>query len=254
MFDGLELPPFSANQDKRNYEETKMFLEEIKLRYPITLPKDSFVKQVITKLNQNSINTFQTIRQAITSQEVAQGLPNTEPPVPLPVSNKQLFSQLLTQRRYKWKGGTSPAFKNWISGLSPLEHPLPIDAEINCWEAVLFSAAQAGLVTREQLQVSYDEQDIAKGVYYMITQKLTREINHPNPVIKNDIQAGDIIMLEVEVDPDRVHHVVVALEAYPLDYNNVTVMSLIGGEGFTKTTLVMFLLPGRKTTIRYTRL
>lgn len=244
-----------TNQEKRNREETRMLYEEFHLRYPANNTPLPLIDNVVVNLNQNPIITFPMVRQAITAEEVNLGIAVTTPVAVQPAANPALFIHLLEQRRgaYNWAAGASQAFSNWINGfLPPLSNPLSINAHINCWEAVLVSAALSGLVTIGQLRGSYLQHDIADGVFALITRNGTTVINHPAQGA-NNIAVGDIIMID---GADGIlHHVVAAVTADADNYNNVGVMSLwnaIGGGGFTRT-LLGNVLP-ENTTMLYSTL
>ncbi|MEU4235064.1 hypothetical protein AB0F17_63260 [Nonomuraea sp. NPDC026600] len=252
--------PKEAQEEMRDREHTKMFLAEIQLRYPgmsltemrLRYPGDPHWHLVTGSIK--AINAYRTItdgiayqtitakivRQEITKMERALGLPDTTPPVPPPATRVDAFLTLLADRRgaYTWIPGPSETFTEWVNDPSALDHPLPVTARINCWEAVLAAAAEAGLVSMEVLRGSYLSDDgqstadrplktrttaerllgflVSKG-----TKKVTHNLETPG---ENDINAGDVILIE-----GNMHHVVAVVTPNREQYRSIQVMSLWNG-------------------------
>ena len=150
------LPLNASPAVKRSREETVMFLEEVDLRYPAGAPQN-LIANAIKAINSYKVITALVIRGEISAAEILIGLNDTEP-VPLGrPSPRDRFLELLAQRRgaYTWQAGTTPAFTQWVNSADALTRPLPDDAFLNCWEAVLVAAAQARLVDLTKLCTAY---------------------------------------------------------------------------------------------------
>jgi hypothetical protein len=254
--DGLALPPlmgYPTDAQKRDREETVMLIEQFHQRYPggVPAPVLNAVVTVLTVPAPPPFVTMGTIRQTIDNAEAALFLPNTNPPPPPAANNTQAFVRLLETRRgaYVWNQGSTALFNAWAIG-----GPAIADgAQINCWEAVLFSAQQAGLVGLPALANAYAQPNREQATYNLIIANNGVNVQgHPGPGA-NAIQLGDIVMLEDA--GELLHHVVAVVQPNPANYRNIVVMSLwraVGGGGFTRTVLDDVLT--NSTTIRYATL
>ncbi|MEU4234315.1 hypothetical protein AB0F17_59420 [Nonomuraea sp. NPDC026600] len=256
---GTNPTPEEAQEEMRNREHTKMFLAEIQLRYPgmsltevrlryLGAPHWHLVTESINAINAYRTITngiaYQTItanivRQEITKMERALGLPDTTPPpVPPPATPVDAFLTLLAARRgaYTWIPGPSKTFTEWVNSPLPLDYPLPITAEINCWEAVLAAAAEAGLVPMGALRGSHlntgrpagrplKTRTTTERLLGFLISKGTEKVTHdPATPGKNDINAGDVIVIE-----RNMQHVVAVVTPNREQYRRIQVMSLWNG-------------------------
>ncbi|MCB0588195.1 MAG: hypothetical protein KDD06_23080 [Phaeodactylibacter sp.] len=261
FYDDVPFRP-SQNSDPRNFQETRMLYEEFQLRYP-GKPSNALYTAVINNLNANAVNNRLMVRQAVTQEEMALGLQNTAPVPPVPATNTVVFIEHLKMRQgsYNWAGGTNIDFRNWLAQVNPLANPLAIGATINCWEAILASAAHAGLISIADLRNAYNgpANQLEATLFNRLTQNGVTVINHPAIPPANNIQAGDIILIEGAHGP--LSHVVAAIAPDVNDYNHVVVMSLwtasaqgeaTAGGSLAKTALGELLLHGN--TVRYSTL
>ncbi|MEU4235063.1 hypothetical protein AB0F17_63255 [Nonomuraea sp. NPDC026600] len=268
---GFHLSPFSGlptSQEMRDREHTKMFLTEIQLRYPgMSLTEirrrypgvfaRDFVMASVSAINEHSTITAKIVREMITMQEALRGLASTTPPVPPPATPVDAFLTLLADRRgaYTWIPGPSETFTEWVNDPSALDHPLPVTARINCWEAVLAAAAEAGLVSIEVLRGSYlsdDGQRTADHLFDVFVREGTKEVNHPAPG-ENDVDAGDVILIPCD---KPMHHVVAVVTPNREQYRRIQVMSLWSGVsggifGLVELADVLPHIPETSTTLRY---
>ncbi|WP_261562668.1 hypothetical protein [Frankia tisae] len=261
------LTPSMSNPNQiRDREHTTIFLEEIQLRYPAGAPAHLVTAAI------NAINAMYAInprinpalvRAEISNQEIGLMLPGTAPPAPpaaaavpvgAPARRAALLERMQSRRgAYTWKEGRSAAFTAWIGGATPLLNPISDNATINCWEAVLVAAAEGGLVTIAQLVHAYGAANPDAAVYNLLTHGGTQQLNCANPARANNIQPGDVIM--VENVGQNLHHVMVALTANPADYGLIEVLSLWGTHGgfiLSRAALSYMLLP--ITVFRYSTL
>jgi hypothetical protein len=257
FLDGVQLGPlfgYPTGAQKRDREETLMLVEQFHQRYPGGVPPALYtaVKNALTVPAPPALVTMGDIRLAIDNAELALMLPNTNPAPPPPANNVQAFVRLLETRRgaYVWNQGTTAVFNAWANGGAAIAD----NAQINCWEAVLFSAQQAGLVGLPALAAAYAPGiDREQAIYNLvILNNGVNVIPHPGAGA-NAVQLGDVIMLEDA--GELLHHVVAVVQPDVLNYHNIVVMSLwnaIGGGGFTRTTLGDLLTP--TTVIRYATL
>jgi hypothetical protein len=258
LYDNIPLKRLAAAAPAKitEREHTKMYLDEIQLRYPAAPPPQNLVTQSINAINANVRITPALVRAQITNQEVALALAPTAPVVPAPVGALANFLARLEARRgaYNWSPGSSVDFTNWINGLMPLANPLGDNATINCWEAVLVAAAEANVVTILALTNAYAAPNRNISVENLLTANGFTQINHtPHTAGVNNIQAGQVILIDDEAE--RMHHVVAALVPNPADYHGVIVMSHWGNAGgnvFCKVPLDNVLSPNN--TIRYATL
>lgn len=264
LFEGLQ-PPEPAHspsaQEKLDREDTKLFIDEVMRRsYPQGADLERLVGESIDKLNSTSPITLDAIRAELDSRAQALGLRRAAPAAAPSAPAIQAFLQALESRlgAYDWAPGPTKAFGKWLDGPSPLEFPLGKDARINCWEAVLVAAAQAGLVTVGTLRGAYLQKDGAEAVFDLLTRgRQLEEISHlPDQPLANDMRAGDVVMLK-GVTGDM-HHVVAVVVPDRQNYEKVEVMSLwsgnskVGTTRFTRTPLATVLASG--VTFRYVHL
>lgn len=260
------VPVMSTPLRLRDREHTNLFLEEIQLRYPAGAPAALVTASI------NAINaafamgpriTPALVRAEISNQELLLVMPGTAPPAPpapaaapvgAPARRAALLARMRSRRgAYTWKEGRSADFTAWINNAAPLANPIPDHATINCWEAVLVAAAESGLVTIAQLTHAYGAANPDAAVYNLLTQNGVQQINCTNPAHANNIQPGDVIM--VEHAGQNLHHVMVALTASPADYRQIEVLSLWGTHGgfiLSRAALNYLLLP--TTVFRYSTL
>lgn len=145
--------------------------------------------------------------------------------------------------------GATAVFNAWANGGAPIAD----GAQINCWEAALFSAQQAGLVALPALAAAYAQPNRQQAIYNLIiANNGVNHLAHPGAGA-NAIQLGNIVMLEDA--GELLHHVVTVMHPNPGNYSDIVVMSLwrvVGGGGFTRAALGDFLTDS--TTIRYATL
>jgi hypothetical protein len=238
----MRVPTRSTPAQICDREHTNNFLEEIQLRYPGGAPA-ALVANSIAAINAIHAAgpriTPALVRAEISNQEGVLGIPATAPPAPpaaaaAPVGPAARRAALLARMRarrgaYTWHRGRSVDFTNWIHHAAPLANPINENATINCWEAVLVAAAEAGVVTIAQLTAAYGAANPDLAVYNLLTHAGHQQMACANPVYANNIQPGDVIMVEHAGSP--LHHVMVASTANPADYRQVEVMSLWGSHG-----------------------
>jgi hypothetical protein len=244
------LPPlqgYQSLQKQRDYYETVMMKEELLRRYhTVDAIDDDLIEAAVELANRNPINTTLTIRQAITDAESQLNFQSTATVSAAPTTSRARFIQNLEDRRgsYNWASGRSKTFTTWISLPNPMGSPLPTDAQINCWEAVLASAAEAGLVGIQALRDAYQEKDAANALLDKVFgPKVRGTIQHPADG-PNGIAEGDFILISGSDGP--LHHVVVAVGESPTNYKLTPVMSLwsaVGGGSFIRTNLGNVLEP-----------
>ncbi|MCK9895821.1 hypothetical protein [Frankia sp. AgB32] len=258
------VPVMSTPRQLLDREHTRIFLEEIQLRYPAG-PAAALVAASIAAINAayavHPRITPALVRAEISNQEHAAGLADTAPPPPAalgpvgaPARRAILLARMQSRRgAYTWKEGRSADFTAWIGGAAPLANPISIDATINCWEAVLVAAAEGGLVTIAQLTQAYGAADPNAAVYNLLTHGGTVTVNCAAAALANNIHAGDVIMMEHV--GQNLHHVMVVLTASPADYRQIEVLSLWGTHGgfiVTRATLSLLIIP--TTVFRYSTL
>jgi hypothetical protein len=226
LLDNIGMPPLT-NQNPRNYHETKLLIAEFQLRYPNGAPAN-LINAVRVNLNQNAVNNQAMIRAAISQEEANLLMPLTTPNPPAPVNNHAVFVQDLIARQgsYTWAGGTSVDFRNWLAVLNPLANPPAVNVTINCWEAILISAALAGLITIQDLQQDYAQplSMVDTALYNRLIQGGTTAYQHPALNPQNNIQAGDIILIDGADGP--LTHVVAVIAPDTNNYTAIRVMSL----------------------------
>jgi hypothetical protein len=264
LFEGRPLlRPITATggQDTADRVHTRLFINEMRSRYRGGGPEPQFLAASIAAVNAHPIITARSIREEITDQERRFRLPSTEQAMEQPRSPVEGFVALLSDRRgaYNWAGGSSQAFYNWITGPAPRQSRLSLDAQVNCWEALLAAAVEAGLVPVDELLIAYRRhpRDRAHALYQLLTGPAPpTELNHgPDRPGENDIKAGDFIMIDGVDGP--MTHVVAAVLPDPKEYRNVRVISLwsqqrVGGGVLTQVKLRHVL--GKRTTFRYASL
>lgn len=150
------------------------------------------------------------------------------------------FLYLLQARRgaYTWTKGTSSAFRDWLLADNSIENPLPIEANINCWEGVLHSAIRAGLMSLDDVKGAYTEDDVAASLFELLKGRgiTTKRLDTGNKTAA--MKAGDLVLVEVVGDP--MHHVMAVLEPDNDDLGKTKVMSLwsaLGGGIFATVLL-----------------
>jgi len=249
-------PPIQSlnPQDERDYSETKMLIEELKSRYNGNKFPQGLVEGLKEKLKKPII-TYVDVRTAITYVEKDLKLASTEKLESAPRTKVELFIKDLKAHRgfYQWEAGGHQAFTECLNPETPSESNLLPDAKINCWEAVLVSAARAGLVDVGKLKNLYSgSKDSQTAVFNMIISYGVTEIKlQEGADRRNEIKAGDVIMIDGPDGP--LHHVVAALKANPEDYSKIEVMSLwsgVTGGSFNQAILDELLSPFI-TSIRY---
>jgi hypothetical protein len=235
----------SRSGTQRDHYHLLLFLDEFQPRYPGTpsSASDELVRNAVTAANNlQPVITALGIRGAITEAERGLNLPSTAPVPVAAAGPAQDFVNRLTDRcgGYRWSSGTTTDFRNWIAQEPPT--PMPLDAQLNCWEALLVAAVEAGLFRRDDVLRAYTAQDTSRSVYELLTTNRTvHRINHTAQAVRgNGIQVGDLVILSVRpvTDPIPVddpiqldltlHHVVAAVTANPNDYRGVEVISLWG--------------------------
>ncbi len=241
------LEPQATQTALRDRQETIMLfdeLAELRAAWGNAPPLWALVDQVSETLNRNEPITAAKARTAIT--DYLRQSESADPRTKVESHGAdERFLDLLAARRgsYHWQTGASDAFKAWINLENPEHTPLPDTAHINCWEAVLAAAADAGLVTFDDLREAYATESVVQGVDDLLTLRGAQEVTHPagHPV---EVSAGDVIMLPGESGP--MHHVVVVITPGGADYTQVEVLSLwtaFSGGGFGKVPLDRLLTP-----------
>ncbi|SQE00387.1 MULTISPECIES: hypothetical protein [unclassified Parafrankia] len=257
------VPARVTSQQIQDREHTNMFLAELLPRYPAG-PPANLINPSIAAINAHPRITPSVVRIEISNEEAALAIPNTAPaaaPVaavaagaPAGARRAALRARMQARRgAYTWREGRSVAFNAWINGAAPLANPIGDNATINCWEAVLVAAAEAGLVTVAQLTHAYGAVDPDTAVYNLLTAGGVQQINCANAAPANNIQAGDVIMVEHAGQP--LHHVMVVLTADPANFLQIEVLSLwgtLGGFVLGRGELNFLLLP--TTVFRYSTL
>jgi hypothetical protein len=267
----LLVPARSTTAQIRDREHTNQFLEEIQLRYPGGPPAALITNSVA------AINALYTVhpritpalvRAEISNQEVALLLPVTAPAGPplgppaaapgAPVGPAARRAALLGRMRarrgsFTWREGRTADFTVWINHAAPFANPISEDATINCWEAVLVAGAESGVVTIAQLTGAYGAPNPDLAVFNLLTHAGTVTVNTANAPLANNIQPGDVIMIEWV--GQNLHHVMVAATANPADYRQVEVLSLWGGlgGGIVARGKLIYLLP-ENVVFRYSTL
>jgi hypothetical protein len=231
-------------KDHRGRHEGLIFLDEIDARYTEdSRPSEELVTRAINAINENEVITAEIIRREITNAERALKVPVTEP-LPAPADTaRDRFLALLANRRgaYWWQSGDTPAFRDWLNSDDPLAKPLSVDAKVNCWEAVLAVAAEAKLVSIDQLRAAYKADEVGGAVYKLLTARGATPLSLT--ASDNKVKPGDVVL--VSAGNSNVHHVVAVMKANP-DAKKIEVMSLWGtrqGGCFTKATLDSLQVP-----------
>jgi hypothetical protein len=256
------MPTLAKPEAIRDREHTNLFLEDIQARYPGGAPAGLVPASI------NAINAAYAIHPRITpalvaaeiSIQAAMPVP-APPPVPAPVApaaaparRAALLSRMRARRgAYTWREGRTVDFTAWIHHAAPLANPISEDATINCWEAVLVAGAESGLLTIAQLTGAYGSPDPDAAVFNLLTHAGVQQINVAAGGYANNIQAGDVIMIEHV--GHNLHHVMVALTANAADYRPIEVLSLWGSFGgfiLTRAILEFVILP--TTVFRYSTL
>ncbi|MEN6379831.1 MAG: DUF4157 domain-containing protein, partial [Methanofastidiosum sp.] len=243
-----------TDEKQRTFIETKMLIDELGSRYDkktllhffdeysdINSRNNGFIYKLITKLNApNKVITLTNIRQVIGEVESEPG--KTQTNAAKSQTKEEKFVSDLKEHfgYYEWEQGTHEGFIQNLNSQNPSTSDIPMNAQINCWEAVLFSAARTGFVDVGKLTAAYSDKEKtrAEAVDSLITLgKVVRIFKHyvnKSQDHANDIKVGDIIILEpFDIDqsgkdkkPEFMHHVVAVVKACPNDYFNIEVASL----------------------------
>jgi hypothetical protein len=225
--------------DPRGLQELQMLSEVISEFYPngTQRPSRDIAQAIINTLNAYSVINRFTIRRVIADIHADLGIQSPgNGQLPQVTDRGDVFIQQLQelQGSYNWASGESDAFKEWI--YSP--NQLPVNGSINCWEAILISAACAGLIPLADLQQAYDDPkgNVQGALFNLLNQKTVDTILNtadPNTDKNNLILPGDIILLDGADGP--LTHVVAVLTSDTTNYDNVMAASLwtAGSNSFT---------------------
>ncbi|WP_007512741.1 hypothetical protein [Pseudofrankia saprophytica] len=237
LLDGVRRTSIGATApeaDWRNREHTNIFIAEIGRRYaPGVVPENLITASVaVIDAAAGGRITTAVVRQAITGREAALGLPSTAalvPGGPAPVTALDRFLALLEMRRgaYTWVSTMGGAVSQWVSGPNPLAAPLSLDTAMNCWEAMLVTAVDAGLITAATVAAMYANQRSVETV--LAHNGVAGTIHHTEQIPgANAIQRGQIIVtyLPKKQLGTPLSHVVAVSAVNAADYRAIEVYSL----------------------------
>jgi hypothetical protein len=234
------LPPVLAQVElnvcmDRDLCDTLLFIDVMKTRYGKALHKlaDDKIGEIL------NIVIRQTEGMAISRKMLVDIFKNIETKFALSPDYDESFSPTLAGRAEAREGAFTwdkkhHNFYQWIHQGTGV--PLSSGALINCWEAVLALAVEAGVLDRVEAAQTYrllekpratDERGSPTlyeiDIDTLFTSRQRDKISHGEGP-QNSIRRDDVLVHHQPME--RFHHVVIAVKPAPGDYNEVEVMSL----------------------------